>query len=366
VVLLNARILIMLLPLLAISPLAASVSAEAAQMIELAQTENHHIAELNSNQPYVAGYHVKTLDLLARERVQATAVTVSFPLTDPGVFPQGSWLGAGMFVQSQENKIINVDYAFYTMLVLDDSGDFFLDIGLHQTRELSVPLQMPTEELIFAQTWHISGMAPTTPVTLLARCDSEGCVHYSLTASETTINVSSVNVAGLPKCETITRQFYAGIATNGNSFPLGHYVYYFQFGVISSEIIPNNHWSVDLKDPQILRKTDWNLAEAAFSIQGDVSYLDSDWMWGGMPYDGVPAQYYQNPLENPYEVIFFYDGRTLPAGTILWQDTSSRLNVSVAISFTNLGQALTAVIAVSLVSTYIRLRKLRKRAQETS
>jgi hypothetical protein len=126
-----------------------------------------------------------------------------------------------MFVQGQDSVTINVDYAFYTMLVLENSGDIYLDVGLHQTRESTAPLQLPTSELLYARTWHILGVDPEAPVTLLARWDAEGFVHYSLITLENNITVSSINVADLPNCDSIIRQFYAGTATNSNAFPLG-------------------------------------------------------------------------------------------------------------------------------------------------
>jgi len=341
-------------------PLAATFSARAEEIVELTPTENHHVVELNSNQPYVAGYHVNAPNLDIRERVQATTVTVSFPSTDPGYFPPDSWLGAGMFVQGQDSKIINVDYAFYTMLVLDATGDFFLDIGLHQTRESTAPLQMPTEQLLYAYTWRIMGIDPSTPVTLLALWDSDGFVHYSLSTSESNITVASVDVAALPNCKSVIRQFYAGDATNSNAFPLTRYVHYFQFGVVSSKVIATDRWSADLRDPKILRKTGWNRVEVAWSTQGDLCYLDADWMWGGKPYHGVSAQYHQNPLGNLYEVIFFYNGQTLRPGTILWQNENSEFHVLAAVSSSQMSQALAAVAAFSIVSIAFRLYKLRK------
>jgi hypothetical protein len=271
-----------------------------------------------------------------------------------------------MFVQGQDSRIINVDYAFYTILVLDASGNLFLDIGLHQTRESSIPLQMPTEELLYAYTWQISGISAAIPVTLVASWDSEGFVHYSLATSETNITVSSINVAGLPNCESIIKQFYAGDATNGNAFPLGHYVYYFQFGVVSNKIIASDHWSGDLKDPMIQRSTGWNYVDIAWSTQGDISYLDSDWMWGGAPYQGVSAQYYRTPLEDPYEVIFFYNGQVLPLGTVFWQSIHTTFRSSVIVSMSQFGQALSAVIAFGVVSTYIGLYRPRKKASDNS
>jgi len=299
---------------------AAAPDSKAADTIELTPTEAHHIIELGSNQPYVAGYYVGTPDLYTIERVNSTAITVSFPSTDPSYFPSGSWLGAGMFVQAQDTKLKHVDYAFYTMLVLDSQARLFLDIGLHQTRESSAPLQMATEELLYGYTWQISGIDPATPVTLLASWNSTGFVEYSLSALGTNVTVASIDVAGLPKAASIIRRFYTGNYIAGQGFPFGHFVYYFQFGVVSSVVLANNHWSACLREPWVVNFSKWQLVEAAWSTQGDVSYLDWDWTWGGAPYHGVSAQYHKNPLQNPYEVIFSYTGKTLPPGTILWEN----------------------------------------------
>jgi len=295
-------------------------SVKAADTIELTPSEVHHVIELGSNQPYVAGYHVGTSDLYTIERVNSTAITVSFPSTDPTYFPHDSWLGAGMFVQAQDTKLKHVDYAFYTMLVLDSQARLFLDVGLHQTRESSAPLQMASEELLYGYTWQISGIDSATPVTLLASWNSTGFVQYELSALGTNVTVASVDVAGSPKAASIIRRFYTGNYIAGQGFPFGHFVYYFQFGVVSSVILANNHWSARLKEPWIMNFSKWQRVETAWSTQGDVSYLDWDWTWGGAPYHGVSAQYHKNPLQNPYETVFSYTGRTLPPGTILWDN----------------------------------------------
>jgi len=289
-----------------------------ADMVVVTPTLNNHVAKLNSNQPYVAGYHVDAPDLYTRERVDATAVTVSFPSVDVNRFPPNSWLGAGMFVQGQDNELGFVDYGYYTMLVIDSLGSLFVDVGLHQTRESTAPLQMPTAELVYAYTWQLSGIDPATPVNLMARWDSNKYLHYSFSSAETDTTLLSVKVEDLPNCGSVISRFYAGTAVAGSGFPWGHFVYYFQFGVVSNKIIADTHWSAWLKEPRMLRKAGWDLVETAYTIQGDIAYLDQDWMWGGAAYDGVDAEYHQNPLSNPYEVIFSYTERTLPSGTILW------------------------------------------------
>jgi hypothetical protein len=291
--------------------------AQAADSFELIPTLSHHVAELNSDQLYVAGFHVGTPDLEKRERVWATAITVSFPSTNTSYFPVGSWLGAGMFVQGQDSKLRNVDYGFYTMLVLDSEGSLYLDLGMHQTREGTAPLQTPSEQLMYAFTWLIQGISPETLITLTASWDAEGWVHYLLAASGFNISLPAVYVPDMPGCSSVIRKFYCGNVIIG-PFPFSRYIHYFQFGVVSSTAIADDHWSVNLKEPRLLRETGWALADNAWSIRGDISYLDYNWMWGGAPYEGVSAEYRENSGQPPYEVAFFYSGRTLAPGTVLW------------------------------------------------
>lgn len=311
----KASLLLLTLLIMALS--VTVFKAEGSSTLELTPTETNHVIELNSNQPYVAGFHVNTEDLSTREVVNATAITVSFPSTDPSLFPHDSWLGGGMFVQAQDTRFRHVDYAFYTMLVLDASGNLFVDVGLHQTREGTLPLQMPTEEFIYAYTWQIHGTDFTTPTTLLARWDSDRIVRYSISTPEHNETLISIDVVGFPNCENMIPKFYAGNVIV-EPFPFSRYVNYFQFGVVSSENIPNNHWNVNLREPKMLRKAGWAFVDKAWTVHGDIAYLDLDWKWGGAPYHGVNAKYYQNPLEDPYEVIFFYNGSSLARGTVLW------------------------------------------------
>lgn len=320
--------------------------------LELTPIETHHIAELNSNQPYVAGYDVITPDLLTLKPVSAVTITVCFESTDATCFPSDTWLGGGLFVQDQDSRFGFVDYGFYIILVLDESGDLFLDVGLHQTRESTSPIQGPTAELVYAYTWLISGIDTSMPVTLGASWDSEGFVHYSILAAGSNITLPRVDVAGRPNCENIHRQFWSGNWMPG-WFPLSHFVYYFQFGVISSEIIADTRWSVKLGHPQLMKKPEgeWRSVDVAWSTQGDICYLDWDWMWGGTPYHGVSAHYYKNPLENPYEVIFFYNGDTLQPGTVLWQNPNIESKPTVSTS--GFSQALsnerTAILSLVLI-----------------
>jgi hypothetical protein len=336
--------------------------------LDLIPVETHHIAEVNSHQPYVAGYAAISPDLRKLKAISAATINVSFVDTDSDYFPPDAWLGAGLFLQGQDNHYVFVDYGFYVMLVLDAAGKLFLDVGFHQTRESSAPIQMPTSDLLYSYTWQILGITPSSTATLGAEWDSEGFVHYWVFAEGFNVTLPPINVAGLPNCETMQRQFWSGNMRAGG-FPFGHYVYYFQFGVISPTIISDSHWSVRLSNPRMMKKPEgkWIPVDLAVTTQGDICYLDWDWMWGGAPYQGVSARYYRNPFENPYEVEFFYNGVTLAPGTVLWHyviSESETLATIASAHTTDISQgeririfSIGMTIIIGLVATNFALRK---------
>ena len=312
---LTLAILVLVLCASAVSPVKGSDS------LQITPTNEHHVAALNSNLPYVAGFQVIADDLSLRENVNATEITISFPSTQPELFPSGCWLGGGMFVQGQDHVFRNVDYGFYMMLVLDAQGRLFVDLGLHQTEEATLPLQNPMSSLVYAYTWQITGIDTSTPITLLQSWNNGSSVDYSLSVSGQKETLTTVNVTGMPNCQNMIPRFYAGNVVI-DPFPFSRYINYFQFGVISSQPLTDSHWHVNVTEPKMLRQTGWTLVDKAWSLQGDHSYLDHDLMWGGATYPGVDAQYYQHPLQNPYEIIFSYNGNTLAPGKVFW-DVSS-------------------------------------------
>jgi hypothetical protein len=329
-------------------------------------TENH-VAKLNSNMPYLAGFHVNANDLSLREQVNATAVTISFPSTDSEFFPSGSWLGGGMFVQAQDHVFINVDYGFYMMFVLDAAGRLFIDLGLHQTEEATAPNHACRSNIVYAYTWQITGIDSSTPVTLLQNWNNNGSVSYSVSALGQNRTLTTVNVVSMPNCQNIIKKFYAGNVVI-NAFPFSLYINYFQFGIISSQTLADPHWQVDVKEPKILRPSGWVSIDKAWLLEGDHSYLDSSLMWGGATYAGADVQYYHHPLQKPYEIIFYYDGQTLTPGKILW-DVSSTSNSTTALyvgqnqSFTILARRALPIIitlfGLSFLAAFLLARRRR-------
>ncbi|GEM_PF-1532785 len=346
---------------------ALAVSRVKASDLILTFTSDNHVAGLNSNMPYVGGFDVMADNLTAHGTVRATAVTVSFPSTEPELLPSGCWLGGGMFVQSQDHVFNFVDYGFYMMLVLDASGRMFVDLGLHQTEEATVPIQTAMSSLVYAYTWQITGVDRSTPVTLLQSWDSNGSVDYSISVSGQVENLISVNVVGTLNCQNIIPEFYHGNVII-DPFPLSRIANYFQFGVISSQAIADNYWQVDLKEPKMLSQTGWTLVDRAWSLEGDHSYLDYSLMWGGAEYPGADAQYYQHPLQNPYEIIFSWDDHTLASGTVLWDVPSTNNTAATPIgsesqSLTVLAQhflpPITTVLGLAVLLPFLSTKRRR-------
>jgi hypothetical protein len=359
---------------LAVAILTLAASASAVSRVKgsdlfLTPTAEHHVAGLNSNMPYVAGFDVIANNLTLHGTVKATAVTVSFPSTEPELLPSGCWLGGGMFVQDQDHVFNFVDYGFYMMLVLDASGRMFVDLGLHQTEEATVPIQQAMSSLVYAHTWQITGIDRSTPVTLLQSWDSNGSMGYSISVSGQAENLTTINVVDLPNCQNIIQGFYVGNVVL-SPFPLSRYVNYLQFGVMSNQVVSDPHWQVDVKEPRILRQTGWTLVNMAWSLEGDHSYLDYSLMWGGAEYPGVDAQFYQHPLQNPCEIIFSWDGHTLASGTVLWDVPS--INSTTTTPFGSESQGLTifarrflpvitTVLGLSMILSFLLASRRRKR-----
>jgi hypothetical protein len=223
--------------------------------------------------------------------------------------------------------------------------------------------------LVYAYTWQIKGINTSTPITLTQRWKNDRFVDYSISVFGQEQELIEVNALGMPNCQNMINEFYTGNAII-DPFPYSRYVNYFQFGTISNQAITDPHWKIDVKEPQILRRTGWIIVDEAWSIEGDHSYLDHDLMWGGAAYHGVDIQYYQHPLQNPYELTFSYGGPVSATGKVLWNlsNTANKATptfVSQSQALTELSRRLLPLIIIALGTAtllpFMLARKLRKR-----
>jgi hypothetical protein len=119
---------------------------------------------------------------------------------------------------------------------------------------------------------------------------------------------------------------------------MSRYVNYFQFGITSSSLMANNHWAALLQEPRTLTSGNWSLVDTAWSVQGDRSYIDQDWKWGGEPYIDVAAQYEMNSGQSSDRVLFFHNDQTLSTGTVLWQPVNVNTSALTDLALQNVQQ----------------------------
>ena len=287
-------------------------------------TYTHHVAQL-TNMPYVAGFQVYADDLSEYLEINGTAATVSFDSTAPEYFPADSWLGCGMFVQAQDHFFYNVDYGFYMMLVIDSSGTMFIDVGLHQTEEASEPIQAANSSLIYSYTWLINDIDKSTDVELFQTWLNSDSVRYSVSASGLNQTLADVNVRAMPNCNNIIPRFYAGNVVMGES-PFGQVDNFFQFGIISNKIIDDSHWQVDIENPMMLMTNYWDLANKAWLLEGDHSFIDQNARWGGETYPGINVTPNVEQSQNMYQLSFTYTGKQYSGPQTLWNVQSNSTN----------------------------------------
>lgn len=299
-------------------------------------TDRHHVVQLNSNMPYIAGFHVEADDLSEYETVNATAVTVSFGSTTLGYFPADSWLGCGMFVQAQDHFFHNVDYGFYMMLIVDSSGTLFIDVGLHQTEEASNPIQAANSSLVYSYTWLVNNVDMSTKVELYQTWINSDSVRYSVLVSGLSQILADINVRAMPNCDNIISQFYVGNVVVGE-FPFNICVNYFQFGIVSNKVIDNSHWQAHIENPMMLRTKGWALVDKAWLLEGDHSFIDQDSMWGGEAYPGISITPKVEQSQNIFQLSFEYTGKQYSGSRTLWNVQS----VNTALSFETENQDLT-------------------------
>jgi len=291
-------------------------------LVPVNEQNEHHVVELNSKMPYIAGFHVNADDLSQRENVNATAVTVSFASTEPFYFPPDSWLGCGMFVQAQDHFFHNVDYGFYMMLVLNSSGSLFVDAGLHQTEEETLPIQTANSSLVYSYTWLIKNVDISTPIKLSQTWLNSNSVRYSISVSGFELVLGDCNVVAMPNCKNIIPKFYVGNVVI-DQFPFSRYINYFQFGIVSNKVINDAHWQADIQNPMMLRNKGWAYVEKAWLLEGDHSFLDHDLMWGGTVYPGITVRPYLQQSQSLYEMTFRYTGNESANNMTIWNVPSS-------------------------------------------
>jgi hypothetical protein len=110
------------------------------------------------------------------------------------------------------------------------------------------------------------------------------------------------------------------------------------------------------EDPKFLKQDAWVNLEKAWSIQGDISYLDQDATWDGALYTGVDVQRSTTLDQDSDAAIFSYEDRTLKPGTVLWDHAQASSNEASTQDLDFPQTSLTQVTIWSAFSTVAALR----------
>lgn len=281
---------------------------------------------------YVGGYASKPDFSEGYWAVNKVSVTVSFAGTNPSVIGNNNWLAAGLFLEGMDDKTGGQDYAFYDVIVLDNEGFLYLDVGAW--KENDDPISFPVEYhhlyetlgLLFDRCWLIGGLNYQNSVSLNMYWDPNATplnatLSWSVTINGQTINPpdNSFNMsAALPDSAPLPR-FCVGKHQFDPVVLPTWWCYFFQFGIMSPNQIERTGWQVTLSYPQYANTSSspWQNVTTACLVDGYNSFLDATWMWGEQIFSGVDIAsetgnviIWSIALEPIGILAFFYDGHT--------------------------------------------------------
>lgn len=243
--------------------------------------------------------------------VEATKVTVSFPETpNPSVIGDNNWLAAGMFVTGWDHTVDQQDWAYYSVLVLDRQGNLWLDVGIYADNEVNGVYYE-----ICTKTWHILGVDRSTPTTLTARWIGE-TVDWDVTIAGAPYNPPNSSFDMSNQVDPI-ESFAVGWENilPFNPHPL---CYYFQFGITSPNHITQGGWNALIEYPQWYKDGEWHLVQQAQTMQGENSWLDNVWCWGGANAYVEVKCHNNDPSMERYKIKFYHWYPELASNYYLW------------------------------------------------
>lgn len=315
----------LLVGILVISATLTSLSSTVKATVTFQSSNNSHIPMINyynwfdgtrssPRYPHVAGY-MYMLYPTQYWAVQQVRVTCCFPNTpDPSVIGNNNWLAAGMFLQGQDHIAESQDYGFYDVIVIDNTGAFYLDVGVWMDKEFEY-----TRTLLFQKTWLIQGLSYQTPIRLNMFWDTgpSKTIYWTVTANGQTISPPGnyFDIGAARPNDSPIKGFYVGEVWEQFPpvFPIWvWHVRYFQFGITSPQLIQQSGWEADVSYPQYANTTSWDDVAYAESVEGLNAWLDYDFHWGGEEFTGV------NIAASQHNLAFSYTGTTIGDDVLLW------------------------------------------------
>jgi len=243
--------------------------------------------------------------------VNGIQVTTSFYGTDPSVIQNDNCLFIGIAARGQDHVhggsgAIDWGYLYGLMLQPSISPNPVLYIAVYEVHEWEYSYKVIKSTYVIWPDLTVNSYA-----TLSMRFGAD-YIYYSITmdGSNHYVDVWASNA-------TAFKSFSVG--TTGRKFweiPLPGTVKYLQFsGAWSKYNIDRVGWYTHLSSCRYELNGSWINVPFAYSTNGDNSWMDNTFRWGGVAYDDASAYF------GPQYVHFSYnsEGITLPPDTLLWE-----------------------------------------------
>lgn len=263
--------------------------------------------------PYVAAYH----DTSPHFGVKKVKVTCNFSGTDRTKIQSDNYLTCIESLQSPTN-VAGLDYGYQAYVTLKQTGSIIVGADVWKACETLPNSCDPDGTVTNVSTKQLAISATTSDdITIFIEWNSAGTIatwYYQVGSGSKT------------SYHTFTKpsEDYAQFNTGKYQVLLDRYAYYFQAGIASKYNIGQSGWYVYVKNPSYSTTVGGSYISyytPARSIEGDRSWWDRDFKWGGAAYTGVNADYYCKTSPPPIsagQVKFYYNSATLGSDVILW------------------------------------------------
>lgn len=298
------------------------------------------MAVTGSTQPYVAIYN----DIPPSHHwIQRAKVTCNFAGTTLGAIPSNNYISCSESLQSPTKKegsiTSGLDYAYQASVALYNSGQLWFSVAGYKGCESHFGwFSSPCVDGTAAGTWVnlftptsflISGATLNDNITLFIEWNSDTgtAVNFRYAKNnESPITKYTYN----PDMSIDNAAMNTGICwlkflvagCQPDAFGVARTAYFFQAGVGSLSPIGTGGWYVTIYNPSYSNKTSDPYVpfyKPAKIVQGDNSFWDSDFLWGGSQYSGVNADYnLNNPSYPKGKIRFSVTGLTIPTNTAVW------------------------------------------------
>jgi hypothetical protein len=263
-----------------------------------------------ATQPYVAAYH----NVSPHFAIKKAKVTCNFAGTDRTKIQPDNFLSCAASLQSP-TTVSGLDYGYQAYVTLRQTGSIIVGADVWRACETIPNACDPDGSVskVSSKTVSISA-TPSDDVTVFMEWNSAGTsvtFYYQINSGSKT----SFHTFTKPSEE------HPNFNTGWFTVVPGRTALYFQAGMGSAYNIGQGGWFVWVKNPAYSTTVGGSYNtyySPGVSVEGDLSFWDRDFKWGGAQYTGVDADYACEGTTSAGRAVFFYNGLTLGTNVRLW------------------------------------------------